>query len=152
MSVTLTLPSSHGALESYEVRVARRTWSKPAAPIRSRIAYSAAHVVCDPCADIDPTTEIAIDWDDTLHYRHHLWSYGLAVAEAMDTAQRGMGLDWAASQELIRRSLAEAKAVGGRIACGAGTDHLAPTDGVTLEGVELAYREQCAFVEAHGGT
>lgn len=151
MSVTLKLPSASGALEPYEVRGARRAWAKPSEPIRGRIAYSAAHVVCDPLADVDPTTEIAIDWDATMRYRHHLWSYGLAVAEAMDTAQRGMGLDWAASQELIRRSLKEAKAAGGAIACGAGTDHLAPAEGLTLEQVEQAYAEQCAFVEAHGG-
>jgi Protein of unknown function (DUF993) len=73
------------------------------------------------------------------------------VAEAMDTAQRGMGLDWAATQELIRRSLGEAKAVGGAIACGAGTDHLTPTADVTLEQVVRAYEEQCAFVEGHAG-
>ncbi|MDQ3652042.1 MAG: dihydrodipicolinate synthase family protein [Acidobacteriota bacterium] len=151
MSVTLKLPTVSGALEPYQVRGVRRDWPKPAEPISSRIAYSAAHVVCDPLANVDPTTQLAIDWDATLGYRHHLWSYGLAVAEAMDTAQRGMGLDWVASQELIRRSLAEAKAVGGIIACGAGTDHLAPAESVTLEQVEHAYREQCAFIEGHGG-
>jgi len=107
--------------------------------------------VCDPLADVDPTTRTAIDWEATLRYRHHLWSYGLAVAEAMDTAQRGMGLDWAASQELIRRSVQEARAAGGVVACGAGTDHLAPGAEVTLGDVQRAYEEQCAFVERHGG-
>src|SRR5882672_10020195 len=138
MSTTVSLPKADRTLETYQTRGPNRSWPKPGRPIASRIAYAAAHVVCDPLADVDPTTRTAIDWDATLRYRHHLWSYGLAVAEAMDTAQRGMGLDWAASQELIRRSLDEARASGGVIACGAGTDQLAPTDGVTLEHVERA--------------
>src|SRR6266545_4319740 len=147
----LSLPAAGGALETYETRGAGREWPRPARPIAARVAYAAAHVVCDPLAAIDPGTQTAIDWDATLRYRHHLWSYGLAVAEAMDTAQRGMGLDWAASRELIRRSLVEAKAAGGVIACGAGTDQLAPAEGVTLDDVERAYEEQCSFVEGHGG-
>ena len=151
MSAILTLPKPDRTLETYATRGAQRSWPKPPRPIASRVAYAAAHVVADPLADIDPTTRTAIDWDATLGYRHHLWSYGLAVAEAMDTAQRGMGLDWAASQELIRRSLEEARAVGGVIACGAGTDHLAPGPGVALEDVERAYEEQCGFVEGEGG-
>jgi hypothetical protein len=151
MSASLSLPRADRSLETYQTRGAQRAWSKPKRPIACRVAYAAAHVVGDPLADVDPTTRAAIDWDATLRYRHHLWSYGLAVAEAMDTAQRGMGLDWTASQELIRRSLAEARAGGGVIACGAGTDHLAPGDGVTLEGVERAYEDQCSFVEGHGG-
>src|SRR5678815_4959080 len=147
MSASVLLPKPDRTLETYHTRGADDRWAKPARPIASRVAYAAAHVVGDPLADIDPTTRTAIDWDATLRYRHHLWSYGLAVAEAMDTAQRGMGLDWTASQELIRRSLAEARAAGGVIACGAGTDHLTPADGVTLDDVERAYVEQCGFVE-----
>jgi hypothetical protein len=108
-------------------------------------------MVCDPLAAINPTLDVAIDWDATLAYRHYLWSLGFSVAEAMDTAQRGMGLDWAATQELIRRSLAEARAAGGGIACGAGTDQLAPGPHVTLADVEAAYAEQVGFVERHGG-
>jgi hypothetical protein len=121
--------------------------------LRTRIAYSAAHVVADPLADISPWLETRLDWDATLAYRRHLWSLGLAVAEAMDTAQRGMGLDWPAAQELIRRSLAEARAVGASdlIASGAGTDHLAPSPDLTLDAVIAAYEEQCAFVEGEGG-
>jgi hypothetical protein len=94
-----------------------------------------------------------LDWDATLAYRRHLWSLGLGVAEAMDTAQRGMGLDWPAARELIRRSLAEARATGGSgaIVCGAGTDQLAPADGVTLADVERAYAEQVGYVEGLGG-
>jgi hypothetical protein len=151
MSATVSLPKPDRTVEAYRTRGAQRSWPRPAGPIACRIAYAAAHVVGDPLADADPTTRAAIDWDATLAYRRHLWSYGLAVAEAMDTAQRGMGLDWPASQELIRRSLAEARAAGGVIACGAGTDHLAPGGGVTLDDVERAYAEQCAFVEGHGG-
>ena len=151
MSATIALPAAGRTLEPYATRGAPRPWPRPTRPIASRVAYAAAHVVCDPLADADPTTRTAIDWDATLRYRHHLWSYGLAVAEAMDTAQRGMGLDWSTSQELIRRSLAEARAVGGVIACGAGTDHLAAADGVTLDEVERAYEDQCSFVEARGG-
>jgi hypothetical protein len=151
MSATVSLPRPDRTVEAYRTRGAQRSWPRPAGPIARRIAYAAVHVVADPLADADPTTRTAIDWDATLAYRRHLWSYGLAVAEAMDTAQRGMGLDWSAAQELIRRSLAEARAAGGVIACGAGTDHLAPGHGVTLDDVERAYAEQCAFIEDHGG-
>lgn len=111
------------------------------APLTSRTVFSAAHVVADPYADISPDGPAAVDWDATLAFRRHLWSHGLGVAEAMDTAQRGMGLDWAGAAELIRRSAAEAKAVGGRIACGVGTDQL-PAGPATLAGVKAAYEEQ----------
>jgi hypothetical protein len=109
------------------------------------VAYAAAHVVCDP------HSPAAIDWDATLAYRRYLWSLGLGVAEAMDTAQRGMGLDWPQARELIGRSLAEASGARGLIACGAGTDQLAAAATVTLEGVERAYEEQVGYVEASGG-
>lgn len=155
MGLSVRLPRAGGNLYDYSLSaaepVALPANGDGASPLRSRIAYSAAHVVCDPLADSDPLNQAQIDWDATLAYRRHLWSLGLSVAEAMDTAQRGMGLNWARSQELIQRSLAEAKAVGGNIACGAGTDHLAPGPGVTLEDVERAYEEQCGFVEGHGG-
>lgn len=117
----------------------------------SRVAYAAAHVVCNPLADNDPTLDADLDWDATLAYRRHLWSLGLSVAEAMDTAQRGMGLRWETSQALIRRSLAEARSEGAQIACGAGTDHLEPSAQTTLQEVKSAYEEQCAFVEGEGG-
>lgn len=126
-------------------------YRRPAGPLRSRIAYSAAHVVADPLAERNPLTGCAIDWESTLAYRRYLWSWGLGVAEAMDTAQRGMGLSWPAAQELIARSLAEARATGGLIACGAGTDHIPEGQTVTLEDIARAYEEQCAFVEKHGG-
>lgn len=150
MSKELLLPRSDGTLASYRIGPPS-TFHPPAQPITSRIAYSAAHVVVDPRANTDPITQGRIDWDATLAYRRYLWSLGLAVAEAMDTAQRGMGLSWTTAQELIRRSVAEAQAVGGTIACGAGTDHLVPGPNVTLAEVEAAYETQCSFVEAAGG-
>jgi hypothetical protein len=148
----LRLPRADGSLEQY-VPGAPSAFPLSAAPPRTRVAYAAAHVVCDPLANIDPWLGTAIDWESTLAYRRHLWELGFAVAEAMDTAQRGMGLAWPMTQDLIRRALAEARAVGAteRIACGAGTDQLAPSARVTLQHVIAAYEEQCAFVEEHGG-
>lgn len=150
MPTKVMLPRADGTLTPYTPG-SPLTFQPPTSPWRSRVAYAAAHVVCDPLADITPTLEVALDWEATLAYRRYLWSLGLAVAEAMDTAQRGMGLDWPTTKELIRRALAEARAVGGTIACGAGTDHLAPRPGLTLADVEAAYAEQCSFVEGHGG-
>jgi hypothetical protein len=147
----LLLPRADGSLSSYVP--ARTAGFAPAqGPITSRIGYAAVHVVCDVLADNNPTLDVAIDWDATLAYRRYLWSLGLAVAEAMDTAQRGMGLPWASAKELIRRSVAEARAVpGARLASGAGTDDLVPRPGVTLADVEGAYDEQCTFIEGVGG-
>ncbi|MBB6730505.1 dihydrodipicolinate synthase family protein [Cohnella zeiphila] len=150
MAITVRLPRAGGELYEYELKEQAQL-AVPEQPFRSRIAYSAAHVVSDPFADTDPLHDSRIDWNATLAYRHHLWKHGLAVAEAMDTAQRGMGLDWTRSKELIRRSVAEARSVGGKIASGAGTDHLAPSPSVTLEQVEAAYEEQVGFVEGEGG-
>ncbi|MFB7294790.1 dihydrodipicolinate synthase family protein [Streptomyces rubiginosohelvolus] len=116
----------------------------------SRTVFSAAHVVADPYADIGPDDPAAVDWESTLAFRRHLWAHGLGVAEAMDTAQRGMGLDWAGAAELIRRSAAEAKSVGGRIACGVGTDQLPEGPAPTLAEVTAAYEEQLALAEEHG--
>src|SRR3989442_7663468 len=147
---TLRLPLADGTTARYTMREPV-AWRPPTGPIRCRVAYAAAHVVSDPLADADPLGGAPLDWEATLAYRRHLWSLGLAFAEAMDTAQRGMGLDWRAAQELIRRSLAEARATGGAIACGAGTDQLAPAEGVTLADVERAYEEQVGYVEGQGG-
>ncbi|KDN81312.1 dihydrodipicolinate synthase family protein [Kitasatospora cheerisanensis] len=121
----------------------------PSGPATSRVAFAAAHVVADPLGGNAPGAPAAVDWEGTLKFRHRLWELGLGVADAMDTAQRGMGLDWAATQQLIARSGAEAKAVGGRLACGAGTDQLASLD-VSLAEVSAAYEEQLAVVEAAG--
>ncbi|MER6501853.1 dihydrodipicolinate synthase family protein [Streptomyces sp. NPDC001455] len=133
----------------YEPRTTPLDLGTGGAPPASRTVFSAAHVVADPYADISPDDPAAIDWDATLAFRRHLWSHGLGVAEVMDTAQRGMGLDWAGAAELIRRSGAEAKAVGGRIACGVGTDQL-PAGPATLSEVRAAYEEQLAVVEESG--
>lgn len=116
----------------------------------TRTAYAAAHVVTDPLADCDPWIDSPIDWDQTLAFREHLWSLGFGVAEAMDTAQRGMGLSWESSLELIKRSTALAKAGGHLIASGAGTDQLVPGPDVTIDDVIRAYEEQCEAVEATG--
>ncbi|HVZ46476.1 MAG TPA: dihydrodipicolinate synthase family protein [Ramlibacter sp.] len=121
-------------------------------PTFTRIAYSAAHVVADPTAAIDPWLQCAVDWDATIAYRRHLWSLGLGVAEAMDTAQRGMGLDWPTSLELIRRSLDAARDVpGAMVASGCGTDHLAPDNARDVDDVIRAYEEQMAAIEKLGG-
>ena len=146
----LVLPRADGTLEAFALHDPK-SWPHAPAPFRARIAFAAAHVVCDPLRDVDVLTQPAIDWDATLAYRRHLWRYGFAVAEAMDTAQRGGGLDWSAAQDLIARSLAEARSEGGMIACGAGTDHLSPQHARTLADVERAYAEQVSFVERHGG-
>ena len=118
----------------------------------NRIALAAAHVVADPLADVDPWLEPAIDWDRTLAYRHHLWRHGFAVAEAMDTAQRGMGLGWTDALELIRRSVHEARSVpGAAVFSGVGTDHLAPSVDLGLDDIRAAYLEQLGAVQAIGG-
>lgn len=150
MSFQIKLPRAGGSLYTYELSNAAFPQSQPA-PSKSRIAFAAAHVVADPFADTDPLNNAAIDWEATMAYRRHLWSLGFAVAEAMDTSQRGMGLNWSHAQELIKHSIAEAKAVGGVMASGAGTDHLLPGPDVTLEQVEQAYEEQCAYIEGLGG-
>ncbi|MET0899314.1 MAG: dihydrodipicolinate synthase family protein [Mycobacterium sp.] len=129
-------------------------WTRPATPITSRIAYAAAHVVPRTLADNTPGVAADLDWDATMAYRHQLWSYGLGVADAMDTAQRGMGLDWPATRELIGRTGAEAAAVGGLLACGAGTDQLALEDlshgARGLAAITDAYREQIEVVRGAG--
>lgn len=123
----------------------------PRAGFDKRIAFAAAHVVVDPLRTAEPLTHPVVDWDATLAYREHLWSLGFGVAEAMDTAQRGMGLDWPLALELITRSTAAAKARGGVVASGAGTDHLQPGQVKTIAEVTAAYLEQCAAIEAVGG-
>jgi hypothetical protein len=150
MPPTLMLPFPDRSLRPYALR-ASAGFAPPRAPLRSRVFFAAAHVVADPLADTTPVSPPALDWDATLAYRRYLWSLGLGVAEAMDTAQRGMGLDWTTARELIERSVAEARAVGGMIACGAGTDHLLPRPDLSLDQVEAAYLEQIEAVERCGG-
>jgi hypothetical protein len=133
--------------ERYELR-GGAVQGTGAAPAKSRIAYAAAHVVADPLAENVPGSPAVLDWDATLAFRHHLWRHGLGVAEAMDTAQRGMGLDYSAVRELVRRSASEARSVGGRIVAGVATDQL---DGpATVKEVLEAYREQLADVVESG--
>jgi hypothetical protein len=151
MPLSLSLPAQDGRIESYEMQ-ARPHRAPAVKPFFNRIAYAAAHVVSDPLRDSQPWGRPAIDWDATIAYRHHLWSLGFRIAEAMDTSQRGMGLDWAGAQELIRRSLAAARGVkGADLACGAGTDHLDPAAARSVEDVIGAYETQMGFVEAEGG-
>jgi len=123
----------------------------PRGPFQTRIAFAAAHVVVDPLRTTEPHTRPVLDWDATLAYREYLWSLGFGVAEAMDTAQRGMGLDWPLALELIRRSTAAANARGALLFSGAGTDHLPATTPHTLEDVTAAYLHQCEAIEAAGG-
>ena len=142
MSRVLNLPGGAVTLEAGPEPEAGGDWN--------RIAYAATHVVADPLVECDPWLDAPVDWDTTLAFREHLWSMGFAVAEAMDTAQRGMGLDWPTSLELIQRATRMAKAGGHVIASGAGTDHLAPGPDVTIDDVIRAYEEQCEAVEAAG--
>ena len=147
----LLLPTADGRLEPFAA-------SSPPAhphdgrPARTRVAYAAVHVVADPLATGDPIDSAALDWEATLAYRRHLWSYGLGVAEAMDTAQRGMGLDWPLARELIARSGAEARAVGGQISCGIATDQLPAGAPATLAEIRDAYLAQLEIVESEQAT
>ncbi len=151
MALSLNLPDASGNVSRYTLK-----GSAPVQPARgvtfNRIAYSAAHVVADPLAAIDPWLQCAVDWDTTIAYRRYLWSLGLGVAEAMDTAQRGMGLDWPTSLELIRRSLDAARDVpGAQVASGCGTDHLAPESVTSVDQVIRGYEEQMEAIEKLGG-
>jgi hypothetical protein len=138
-----------GGVEDYTL-AAPKDFSAPDVPL-NRIAFAAAHVVADPLADNNPWLDATVDWDRTMAFRHHLWSHGFAVAEAMDTAQRGMGLDYAKALELIQRSVQEARTVKGAVVfSGVGTDHLAPAPGQTLAQIKDAYCRQLADVEAAG--
>src|SRR5258705_8037604 len=150
-SLSLKLPRVDRSLETYRL-TASRTFPARLEGTLNRVAFSAAHVVADPLADADPWLTSAIDWDRTIAFREHIWDLGLGVAEAMDTAQRGMGLDWPTSLELIQRSVKAAKARGNALVfSGAGTDHLAPEDAKSLDNVISAYEEQIAAVEKAGG-
>ena len=147
--LTLKLPRGNG-LEDYPVREPRH-FEKPLRPFTRR-AYAAAHVVADPLSAKEPWLEAAIDWDATIAYRRHLWSWGFGVAEAMDTAQRGMGLDWANALELTKKTVEESRNVPGAVvASGAGTDHLPQAEKHSIAKILAAYEEQCAAIEKPGG-
>jgi Protein of unknown function (DUF993) len=150
-SLSLKLPVADGAMETYRL-AATRSFPSELQGTLNRVAFSAAHVVSDPFVDADPWLTAAIDWDKTIAFREHIWDLGLGVAEAMDTAQRGMGLDWPTSLELIQRSVRAAKARGGALLfSGAGTDHLAPDEAKGLDDVIRAYEEQISAVQKAGG-
>ena len=148
----LTLPTNDGHLTRFDLSEPS-DFPRIAMQPLPRIAYAAAHVVANPRAIHDPFIDVAIDWDKTLDYRRYLWGLGLGVAEAMDTAQRGMGLDWPTSLELIKRSVDAATDFGGNalLACGAGTDHLPADPSLSIDDVIGAYDTQCGAVEALGG-
>lgn len=151
--MTLTLPTYDNGLAPYQLT---GTPLQPRAPKTAwtRTAFAAAHVVSDPLAERDPWQgRPAVDWENTLRFRHGLWDQGLGLAEAMDTAQRGMGVDWLTAKELIERTMAEAKAhpLKPRVACGAGTDQIAAEDLNSEDAIIAAYAEQMEAIEAAGG-
>ncbi|MEM9319032.1 MAG: dihydrodipicolinate synthase family protein [Pseudomonadota bacterium] len=149
----LMLPTTLGRLEPFELSVEPLVPQAPATD-RTRIAFAAAHVVSDPLRDRNPwDTRPAVDLDATLAFRQLLWDQGLGLAEAMDTAQRGMGVDWATALELIQRTMAAAKEhpLAPRVACGAGTDHIAADALGDVARIRAAYTEQAEAIEAAGG-
>src|ERR1700737_3299192 len=150
-SLSLKLPKADRGIETYRL-AASRTFPSKLEGTLNRVAFSAAHVVSDPLADVDPWLNAAVDWDRTIAFREHVWDLGLGVAEAMDTAQRGMGPDGPTPLELIQGSVRAAKARGHALVfSGAGTDHLAVEDAKNLDDVIRAYEEQIAAVEKAGG-
>jgi len=149
-AASLKLPTRGGGLETYRLGAESPYPDRAGGPF-NRVAFAAAHVVADPLATVDPWLTGSIDWDATIAFRRHLWALGFSVAEAMDTAQRGMGLDWPGALELIRRSTEAARAEGHRrLASGAGTDHLDPAEARSVDDVIRAYEEQFEAVEAVG--
>jgi hypothetical protein len=134
-SATVLLPTVDRTLERYQLSVPKNFPDRITRPL-NRVALAAAHMVADPLADNDPWLTNAIDWDRTMAYRDYLWGLGLGVAEAMDTAQRGMGLDWAGALDLIKRSVKQAQATPGAVVfSGAGTDHLDPAQATSVDDV-----------------
>jgi hypothetical protein len=150
LPISLRLPSADGRVETFKMS-APRNFPRKASGSFNRVALAAAHVVADPLAETDPWLEARLDWDGTIAYREYLWDLGFGVAEAMDTAQRGMGLDWSIALELIKRSVGPAKKRGALVFSGAGTDHLDPAGAKTLDDVIRAYEEQVGAIEAVGG-
>jgi hypothetical protein len=146
----IKLPTADRRMVPYRPR-APRDWARADGGARNRIFFAAAHVVADPLSDVEPRLSAALDWEGTIAYRRYLWSLGLGVAEAMDTAQRGMGLDWPTALELIRRSVAARDVPGALVFSGAGTDHLALSPDLTLDAVIRAYEEQIEAIESAGG-
>lgn len=150
MSGTVNIPAPAGEIVQYTAPDAH-PYEMDRTPPTARRAFAAVHVVADALAPDTRDDSTPIDWGATMAFRHHVWSCGLGVAEAMDTAQRGMGLSWPAAQELIARSLTEARSVGGSIVCGVQTDQLSLSNELTLTEITAAYVEQCEHVENGGG-
>jgi Protein of unknown function (DUF993) len=149
---TIALPTQDRKLERYATGEPIVFPSTAETQRFNRIAYAAAHVVADPLADVDPWDDAAIDWEKTIAFRHYLWDLGLGVAEAMDTAQRGSGLDWASAKALIGHALDAARSRPGvKICCGVGTDHLDPAADTTVDQIIHAYEEQIEAIETMGG-
>ena len=149
----LTLPTYANTLEPYRLTGNPLTPRAPRVAL-TRTAFAAAHVVSDPLRARSPWDgRPAVDWDATLAFRQSLWDQGLGLAEAMDTAQRGMGVDWRTALELIQRTMVAARAhpLRPRVACGAGTDHVAPADLRDADAIIAAYELQMAAIEAAGG-
>ena len=149
----LTLPTYDGTLAPYALQGTPLIPRTPRVAL-TRTAFAAAHVISDPLAERSPwDTRPAVDWDATLAFRVGLWDQGLGLAEAMDTAQRGMGVDWATARELITRTMRAAKAhpLAPRVACGAGTDHVALADLRDAAAITAAYETQAEVIEAAGG-
>jgi hypothetical protein len=148
---TIQLPASDGSVQAHTMSPASR-FALAGPPIEVRTVYAAAHAVMDARNSENPWDAPAVDWDATMAFRHRLWALGMKIAEAMDTSQRGLGLDWSGAKELIQRSLAESRTVpGADLACGAGTDQLDPAEARSLDDVVAAYEEQLEHVEACGG-
>ncbi len=151
IAASIRLPTASGSLEDFRLSVPKN-FPVAQSSAFTRIAYSAAHVVADVRAEHDPWIDCRIDWDATIAFRLSLWKLGMGVAEAMDTAQRGMGMDWPTSLELIRRSIDASKGIKGAfLASGAGTDHLAPEDARSIDDVIGAYEVQIEAIEKLGG-
>lgn len=147
LGASVDVPLADGGWETVALREPRQ-WKDHPEPYARRVAFAAAHVVADPRGENVPGAPAVVDWDATLAFRRELFRYGFGVAEAMDTAQRNMGLDWPAVQELVRRSAEQARDYDARIASGAGTDHVAT--GASLDEVRRAYADQVGFVESTG--
>jgi hypothetical protein len=144
----LLLIDAAGVSSSVALRPAP-AFTKPTAPLTSRVAYAAAHVIPKKHADNTPGQPADIDWDATLAFRRHVWSWGLGVADAMDTAQRNMGLDARATRELVTRSAEAAREEGGALVVGVNTDHV-EAEVISLDEVIDAYKEQLHFTEDAG--
>ena len=144
----LTLLSADGVVSAAELNEAPG-YTRPSGPLRSRVAYAAAHVVPQTWADNTPGRPAEVDWDATLDFRRSVYSWGLGVADAMDTAQRNMGLDAAATRELIARSAQVAREEGGSVVVGVNTDHV-DEERISIDQVIDAYKTQLHFTEEQG--